>query len=193
MNKVTSKVLTLDEIDHIQNEIYELALTTSDIRAYAIMLSVVTGLRAGEVVALRWNDVKDGWIYVHRRQVLACDEGSEQKRYVEYSYDQGEHCDSHRDRAIPITPSVRFILDEIWKITGDGTYVIAEDGRWITQPSYVSYLKRQMGRLGYSISSNHPFRKALVHNILIPAGYDKAERALMLGTHANVNTTHYFR
>lgn len=150
--------LDMADIERIWDAFYD---ETPNMMAYAVLLSIETGMRASEVVALRWDDIEDDRIYVHRHQMLAMDEGGELLHYVEVPYREVDHQDARAGYYIPVTPSIRALLDLIQESTPvPCDYVISNDGHWITKSSYERYLTRHTMSLGYYITGNHVFRTA---------------------------------
>lgn len=185
---VAEKIFTPEEIDNIKAAAHE---WTPNMRAFAILLSIETGMRAGEIVSLKWEDIKDKVIHIHTQQQLVQDEYGHRLGFEELPYTKDERTNPHDGRYFPLTAEIRAILDEIRPLTGDGKYVLAEDSEWITKTSYEKYLKRQMKRLGYSITNNHAFRMSLNNNVLIPKRISDTDRAQMLGHSVETNVRYY--
>ena len=93
------------------------------ITPYAMLLQMQLGLRRGEVCALRWDDIttgEDGHRYITIERML---------RKVPKHGDIPEHQEifnrtkTSKDRTIPVWEELNDLLDTIYEITGDGTYV----------------------------------------------------------------------
>lgn len=162
---------------------------TPDMRAYAILMSIETGMRSGEIVALKWEDVGDDYIHVHRRQCPARDDlghivGTEDLLYT------NENPHVSQERFFPVTPAIRVLLEEIRAYTGDCEYVLNENGGPITTRSYEQYLRRRTKNLGYDGVNNHMLRKTLT-NTMVSRCSNAMDRALLLGSCSRTNTNYY--
>lgn len=176
------------EIANIKANAYKWA--RKNIRAYILLLATMTGMRAGELVALHWEDIYDGVIHVCRQQQTPEDENGKKLPPAELPYTKNERLNEHTGRDFPITSEIQALLDELWPITGGGTYVFADkNGEWITKDSYWKYLRRHIRSLGYTITKNHSFRMSLNNNEL--KGMDPNDKALVLGHSPETNIRYY--
>lgn len=163
-----------------------------NMRAFGVLLSIETGMRAGELVTLKWSDIQDGCLWIHTQQRLVLDADGKRQGFEELPYTKDERKHPHDGRLFPITDEIRAILRDIEAVTGgDTTYILEERGEWITKTSYEKYLKRHMKALGFDITNNHAFRMSLNSNVLIPAGLSPAERAYILGHSIETNERYY--
>lgn len=163
-----------------------------NMRAFGVLLSIETGMRAGELVTLKWSDVQDGCLWIHTQQRLILDTDGKRQGFEELPYTKDERKHPHDGRLFPITDEIRAILRDIEAVTGgDTTYILEEDGSWITKTSYEKYLKRHMRALGFDITNNHAFRMSLNSNVLVPSGLSPAERAYILGHSMETNERYY--
>lgn len=162
-----------------------------NMRAFGVLLSIETGMRAGELVTLKWSDIQDGCLWIHTQQRLVLDADGKRQGFEELPYTKDERKHPHDGRLFPISDEIAALLREIDPYTGDGTYILEESGSWITKTSYEKYLKRHMRALGFDITNNHAFRMSLNSNVLIPAGLSPAERAYILGHSIETNERYY--
>lgn len=160
-------------------------------RAFAVLLSIETGMRSGEIVSLKWEDIKEDVIHIHTQQRLLIDADGKRVGFEELPYTKDERKHPHDGRLFPLTDEIRHILDEIRACEDNPVYVLEEDGHWITKTSYEAYLRKRLMAAGYNITNNHAFRMSLNSNVLIPAGLSPAERAYILGHSIETNERYY--
>lgn len=159
----------------------------------AIMLvAMETGMRVGELTALKKEDIDDGYISVHRQQIqVPKTETNSKAFYKEVNYTKNERVNPRGGRIIPITKNCQIALDIANNLAGDSEYVFHHpDGRPVLKQSYMYYLRRRCKDLGIGISNNHAFRVAF-NARLIEAGVDGNERCLVLGHSMQTNERHY--
>ena len=77
------------------------------------------------------------------------------------------------------------------QINIDGYIFTDNRGEWISKNSYELFLKRQMRKLGYTITNNHSFRMTLNSNVLLKKGVSSANRAFILGHSVETNERFY--
>lgn len=191
--KAKDKIFLPEEIEAIKNE---LRAYLPNMRAYAALVAIETGMRAGELVALHWTDISDDEIYIHRQQSLVLKDGKRgafEDTYVEVEYTKDTRMKDGDEpgRSFPVTPAIRAILDEVRAITGDCEYVFTEKGRWITKTSYEKWLHKHLKKLGYDAAHNHAFRMTLISNVFQNCSVTPAEEALVMGHSAEVALRHY--
>ena len=160
-------------------------------KAFMILLAIETGMRAGELCALHWDDISETDIHIHRQQLLRTRNGKREGFYeVPYTKDERRH--PHGGRYFPLTARCRQLLDRL-RVSCDKSceYIFSEDGEWIHKTSYELFLKRLCRNLGLSITNNHAFRMSLNSNVLIKAGLDAKTRATILGHSIATNESYY--
>jgi integrase len=160
-------------------------------RAFMILLAIETGMRAGELCALHWDDISETDIHIHRQQLLRTRNGKREGFYeVPYTKDKRRH--PHGVRYFPLTTRCRQLLDQLRTSCGSSSeYVFSEEGEWIHKTSYEQFLKRLCKNLDLSITNNHAFRMSLNSNVLIKAGLDAKTRAAILGHSIATNESYY--
>ena len=93
-------------------------------RAFMILLAIETGMRAGELCALHWDDISETDIHIHRQQLLRTRNGKREGFYeVPYTKDKRRH--PHGVRYFPLTTHSRQQLDQL------RTTSCSEEGEWI--------------------------------------------------------------
>ena len=160
--------------------------------AVMMLLAMETGMRVGELAALKKEDIEDGFLHVHRQQVIQFDSEDDTKRHWEdVEYTKNERTNPKGGRLVPITARCQSVLNIALELPGDSDYVFHHpDGRPLLKDSYLYYLRRRCKALGIKISHNHAFRVAY-NAKLIEAGVDGNERCLVLGHSMQTNERHY--
>lgn len=114
--------------DHEQSVI---AKRPSFLTPYAMLLQMQLGLRRGEVCALHWDDIttdENGTRYLTIQRMLRKvpkHNGMPEHQVI------SQHTKTSKDRTIPLWKEVTDLLDAVYEISGDGTYIFpgeAADG-----------------------------------------------------------------
>lgn len=163
--------------------------TCTNPRSLIRMLSMETGMRAGELCAIHKSDILDGYIHVHRQIVK--DSSLKPQAFHEVGYCKNERQRPRDGRYVPRTPAIDEILNLSEKLPGESEYLFHDKaGKFITPDSYEMHLRRACARLKISTSNNHAFR--IAHNSkLIEKGLSASDRALLLGQSVETNERYY--
>lgn len=166
------------------------------INGYAILLSIETGMRAGELCSLRHEDVKDTYIHIHSQQLSEDLGKGKGTRYYYAGYTKNEKGISHGGRKFPLTNTIKALLGELKALQDElgiqSEYVFCHpNGEWIKTDAYETCLRRLCESLGLSVKNNHAFRMSLNSNVFIPAGLPVPERARLLGHSVETNLKYY--
>lgn len=192
------KIFSLEEIEEIKAEVRKRMVQKKYqgyfINGYAILFCIETGVRAGELCALKWTDILEDKIHIHAQQLYEPKPGG--KHYYLASYTKDEKGISNGGRYFPINDSLRSLLRELKELQEDlgisSEFIFCNpDGQWIKTQAYQSCLRRLLSSIGHSVTNNHAFRMSLNSNVLIPCGLNEAERALILGHSIQTNLTYY--
>lgn len=168
---------------------------SSNPRALITIMANVTGMRVGEIVALKKEDIGADLLHIHRQQIIENVPGPDGKNhthFVDVPYTKNERCHPHDGRYYPITSEIRKILDLADKIPGESEYLFHDPNKngFIKKDGYIHYLNRRCRKLGIHVTNNHAFRMA--HNSrLIAEGFDVAQRSYMNGHTMETNLSHY--
>ncbi len=160
---------------------------------YMFLLATYTGMRAGEISALRWTDITDERIHIHAQQLK---KGNTMEfEYVPWT--KNERRIPKGGRYFPMTEKIRALLKELRdaqeRACINSEWVFANpDGSWILADTcYEKFLYRICKSLGYSITNNHAIRMYFNSYVLIPKGIDVTNRAKLLGHSVEVNLKNY--
>lgn len=151
----------------------------------SVMLALYTGMRIGEICALRWQDVdlEAGIIHVHRtvQRIPESVDGSPRTRLL-----FGSPKSLYSERKIPLTDGLRLILKRE-QIRSQGEYVIAGRGQF-TEPRMVRYhFERIIKQAGLEHMSFHNLRHTFATRCM-ETGMDVTTLSRILG-HSSVKMT----
>ena len=155
------------------------------IAVYALELASLTGMRAGEIVALKWEDIQGNYIQVRRRE-------SEDKLTGEIRIKTVPK--NKKPRPVPYTDAIRNLLERVKTVEEEngwlGEFIFTGwDGR-ITVHQLTSCLKNKCNQLGIRTKGINAYRRTV--NSLIRANGLSAEAAsAMLGNTPAVNNKYY--
>ena len=155
----------------------------------AMLLSMATGMRAGELASLKKKDIQDGFLHIHSQQRMDRSSGQQQHTDLNFTKDQRQR--PRGGRYFPITPECEEALEIAANLPGESEYVLHDkNGAAILKGSYMQHLRRVCKKLGIETTNNHAFRIAL-NAKLINENVDGLERCLILGHSMQTNERHY--
>ena len=151
-----------------------------------IYISLSTGLRIGEICALKWDDINtdDGTITVRRTigRVYIIDSG---QKHTELVIDTPKTRNSNRE--IPMSRELAAIIKPLKKVVNGNFYVLT-NGENPTEPrTYRNHYNRLMSGLGMPKLKYHGLRHSFATRC-IEAGCDYKTVSVLLG-HSNISTT----
>ena len=185
----TNEERSFSEEDLSALKVYAMKHKTNP-HAIAMLISMQTGMRAGELAALKTSDILDGYIHVHSQQLRRNDEEGHQV-FSYAGYTKNERQNPKGGRYIPITDECQEALQIAEALQGESTFVLHQkDGSPIQKDSYMQYLRRVCHSLGIEITHNHAFRVAF-NARLIADDIDGNDRSLILGHSMQTNERHY--
>ncbi|ODR34581.1 hypothetical protein BEI60_22695 [Eisenbergiella tayi] len=182
------RVLTAQEMQALLKQLKQDQEAKPDyLPYYAIEMCMLTGLRVGEVVALKWNDIKDGELHIRRSEHRISEEGKPTK------FEIGQ-TKTRKSRIFPISPDLNSLFEKLKKlqeISGVESGFIFEgtNGR-IKAPHVSNCCFRETARAGFEKQSIHAIRRTVSSN-LHKLGVPDATIAKMLGHSERVNRQHY--
>lgn len=164
------------------NSIIESCNNKNKLNELGILIAAYTGMRVGEIVALKWEDVFEDYIFVHRTQ-------------IRYKDDNGKDVYEIRDtpkteagiRRIVIVPEVRRVLQELKKINPFTEYVFEHNNKPITKHCLCLALYRICDKLEIPKRGMHVLRKTYASN-LIDSGVPESVIISQMG-HTDIKTT----
>ena len=147
-----------------------------------LLLLFYTGMRPGELSALKWEDVGENYIYVHRTEQDIADDGWHHTFVVK---------DSPKTEAgvrnVYIPENYLWIIDAIRRLNPDGKYMFEENGKRKISNSFSNRLTRVCNYLNIPVKSLNKIRKTYA-TILIDNGVPESIIQKQLG-HVDIATT----
>ncbi len=196
--KPEEKILSSEEINTIIQEVKrrmeKKRWGSYYINGYAVMFAIETGVRVGELCALKWSDISEDEIHIHSQQLTKKVNGK--KVYYYDNHTKNEKGISEDGRYFPLTPKINSILSELRSKQNDigikSEFIFChENGEWIKTDAYTTFLRRLCRSKGFSVTNNHALRMSLNSNVFIPLGMDVAVRASLLGHSIETNLKYY--
>ena len=165
-------------LNHIQSHFTFMGL--------GIYISLSTGLRIGEICALKWCDINvtDGILTVNRTiERIYIIEG--EKKHTELVINTPKTKNSCRE--IPMNKELLGMLKPLKKVVNDDYYILTNDERPIEPRTYRNYYKRLMEKLDIPKLKYHGLRHSFATRC-IEVGCDYKTVSVLLG-HSNISTT----
>lgn len=155
------------------------------ILGYGVVLAFLTGLRAGELSALKWSDVQGHKIIVSKTEIRYKDANN---NYVFEVRDFPKTDAGFRD--VVVTDDVLNLLDKIRCLNPSGEYIFFKDGKRIKGKLFTSKLYRECEKLGILKRSLHKVRKTY-GSTLLDSGIPESLVKSQMG-HSDIATTKEF-
>ena len=157
-------VFTENELD----KLVKYLKSTPKMQHLGVLLAIHTGMRVGEIVALKQEDIYEDYIYVHRTQ-------------IRYKGENGKVVYEIRDypkteagvRKVVISKSAKAILKQLKMISFGSEYLFSKNGKVKTVHTLSMALYRACEKVGIPKRSMHVLRKTYATR-LINAGVDEA-------------------
>ncbi|MBR6149440.1 MAG: tyrosine-type recombinase/integrase [Lachnospiraceae bacterium] len=177
--KKTGKTQTYntEELADLNRYLDEKFSETGDASFMAVKINFLLGLRVGELVALKWDDIcDDKHIHIVREEVR--DQGKGEVEVV-------DHTKTHTDRFVILIPKAKDILD---KIERQGDYIFMRNGERLTSRQINYVLEKYGERTDQPTKSSHKMRKTYA-SMLNAKGVPIDAIRELLG-HSNLSTTY---
>lgn len=165
-------------LNHIQSHFTFMGL--------GIYISLSTGLRIGEICALKWSDINvtDGILTVNRTiERIYIIEGK--KKHTELVINTPKTKNSCRE--IPMNKELLGMLKPLKKVVNDDYYILTNNERPTEPRTYRNYYKRLMEKLDIPKLKYHGLRHSFATRC-IEVGCDYKTVSVLLG-HSNISTT----
>jgi len=147
-----------------------------------VLVAAYTGMRVGEIAALKWSDINDNYIYVHSTQIRY--HGDDGKEVYETKNSPKTEAGVRR---VVIVEKLCYIIKRIKKINPFTEYVFENNGKPLTKHAFEMCLYRACDKLGITRRSMHALRKTYATR-LINSKVDEAIIINQMG-HTDIATT----
>ena len=176
-----SQVFAKDEETRIENYITD----NPDVLSLGVALAFVTGLRVGEVAALKWSDYMGDFLSVSRTEIKYIGEHGER---IEDVRESTKGRDGHRQ--VVLSDSAQSILEKLRAYTGTGEWMFARDGQRIKARWLSLRITKLCKELKLPHRSFHKIRKTYATK-LFDAGVSETIIKKQMG-HTEILTTKQF-
>lgn len=154
------------------------------IPTYAVHLATLTGMRVGELSALRWDSITNEYIIIDKSERYS-------RKTKEYYIDETKN---GKERIFPITQDIKRLLDTVKMVEMKNGYISEwvfsnENGR-IHAPIISSCIKNKCRQIGIDEKGIHAFRKTL-NSKMRCSGVSATIAASLLGHTEEVNEKYY--
>lgn len=171
-------IYTESEIEKMLKNIKE----SRNINDIAIMFAIYTGMRVGEIVSLKWEDIGENYIHVRRTQ-------------IRYKGEDGKAVYEVRDfpktesgiRDVVIVPELKLLIRRMRGINPFTEYVFDKNGKCVPEHSVSTRLYYLCDKLGFPAKGMHSLRRYYATK-LINAGVEEIIITSQMG-HADFATT----
>lgn len=143
----STQTYNTDELEALNHYLDKMYQETNDSSFLAVRLNFFLGLRVGELVALKPEDILENQVHVIREEIR---DQEANRCYVV------EHTKTNNDRFVVLVPKAKALLK---KLSMNGTYLFERNGERLTarQISYV--LEKYAQRQSIGTKSSHKIRK----------------------------------
>lgn len=169
--KAFRKVIKEDEeevfTDEEMHRLIDYLMSNPNITNLGIIIMFCTGVRVGELVGIRWDDVVGNSIKIRRTEI------SYKKESGGNIYEIREYPKTEAGiRTVYVPTEFRAVLETLRDLTGNGVYMLSNNGEGIKTLKVRKNLYTACDRIGIRKRSPHKLRKTYI-SILLDNGVDK--------------------
>ena len=151
-------------------------------------------MRIGELLSLKWKNLKGNRIYVEN-QLLLTTEMDDELNFSSYKHETVNHIKGYEEqgfRYIPLTTEALEILNKVKEQNPDGEYIFMRSGKQLYTNHFNEHLKKYCIECGIVPRTSHKVRFC-VASLLYINGIPLSTLQRLLG-HTTLNMTmHYIR
>ena len=180
-----SKELEVLSISH-QKKLMQYVTDNFTFRNLGIYICLSTGMRIGEVCALKWSDIDIGTETIHVNRTIEriyIIEGDERRTELVI----GSPKTKNSIREIPISKELMKLIRPLKKLMNDDYFVITNEAKPTEPRTYRNYYKQLLKQLGIPDLKFHGLRHSFATSC-IESKCDYKTVSVILG-HANISTT----
>ena len=180
-----SKELEVLSISH-QKKLMQYVTDNFTFRNLGIYICLSTGMRIGEVCALKWSDIDIGTETIHVNRTIEriyIIEGDERRTELVI----GSPKTKNSIREIPISKELMKLIRPLKKLMNDDYFVITNEAKPTEPRTYRNYYKQLLKQLGIPDLKFHGLRHSFATRC-IESQCDYKTVSVILG-HANISTT----
>ena len=155
----------------------------------ALLLFLLTGLRNGELTALKWEDYNGESLLVHRMERTEYNINGEKSFVI-----LDEHAKTKKGiREVPLVPAAINVLERIRKLNPDGTFIFEDEmHRRITSENLRKRLVIVCQKIGIKYRPPHKIRKTFI-TILLDGGMSPTLVSDIVGHRNPATTLQYYK
>lgn len=176
-NEEIAAIMKQIKTDHIQKPNY--------IPSYAVELSILTGMRVGEISALTWDSIKDGSIIVDKEEIY------DRTTNLYYVVD---HTKNRKSRVIPITNDIESLLNRIENVEKMfgyyGEYIFMNEKGKINKRTISDCARNKSYQAGLKSKSIHCYRRT-INSTIRCSGVSSVIASSLIGNTEEVNQQYY--
>lgn len=184
-SKTSKKSLEIMSKDN-QKKLFEYLKENFSFKNLGIVICLCTGIRIGELCALKWNSFDmDNNVVKVRHTVQRIYVVDEDVRYTKIVVNEPKTKESNRD--IPLSSELIKIIKPLMKIVNYDFYVLSNEEKPIEPRTYRNYYKRILKNLGIPYLKFHGLRHSFATRCIESKNSVKTV-SVILG-HSNITTT----
>lgn len=177
-------VLTVDEQKILSRYVLE---DIHDLKRLGLLMCMVTGMRLGEICALRWSDLDLNGGILKIRHTLQRIQNISSKSSEKTSVIIDTPKTNSSIREIPLTSSMASILSAVRPRDEDSYFLTGRDDKYMEPRTYQYYFRRTIEQLNITPLNFHGLRHTFATRC-VENGFDTKSLSEILG-HSNVNIT----
>ena len=180
------RVLSNSEIEKLIERLNkDVTERPTSLSPYGVRLSLLTGMRSGEICGLRWSHISDDSFTI-------CESEKYNQLTKEYYMSDTK---TEKDRTFPITDGLREFLDDMKKLQEEygmtEDFVISTANGKLHTRNLSDYMIKASKKLGFEISKNiHAIRRTF-NSYMRLGGTSSTLAGSIIGNTSDVNEHHY--